>query len=1158
MGDVLFKLLLKSYFEYSKLLFQGSWGKLTQGEIVRMKILGRCLIVLIFLASYALAGTIYYVDATSGSDSNNGRTPSSAWKSLNKVNNQLFSPGDSILFKRGEIWEGSEKLNIVWSGSPTNPINFDAYGEGDKPVISVVIPLPAWDEYESWENEGNNLWSTTYAFYPYRMFFDGNENIEARSQADLNSDECWWYDSQTGKIYIYALNNPSIAYSSIKHSRGDWRAILLSNVDYIKIYNLDIRGGGASLEIRYGSTNITVDGCFLGQYAAQGIKINGSYCEVKNCVISSGMNCMTYSYNINGLSDGIIIQGDDYNANYNLIHHNTISDWGHTGISIECQTGGNTANFNEVYENDISSSHTNYCRGIGTAGNADGRCSFNKFYRNYIHDTSVHNQLHGDHNEFYYNIIVDVFETPYIRGRGWSNGINLFGSNEFNNVCHHNIIYNNVIHEIEGFGLGLDGWYGSQDVEDNLIRNNIITNWGEGHHGIRIVDHPTVKGNTFQNNCLYKSGVTDVVYYGHDPSNHYPYTMEEFNSQNGTAGDVISSNINVDPRFVAMQYNDFALHDDSPCINMGLDLGLSRDFAGNTIPYGSGVDIGAFEFIASIPLRAEINAAPFSGWIPLTVSFSSVPSGGTDPYSFSWDFGDGNSSSAQNPTHTFTSPGNYTVTFILTDIHGGQDTDTLNINASQQVASLTATAIASPVAGEIPLAVNFNGSVSGGTPPYTYTWDFGDETSANNQNTSHTYTNPGDYTVIFTVRDSDKRQGAVTLSISASQQTPTLTASVSASPLSGLVPLEVNFYGNASGGEAPYSYSWDFGDGSSSINQNTSHTYTKVDTYTVILTVRDSSGNLASESLLINVQADTPQVQLDMSLETGLPAEESGGTTQPSPGIHTYSAGSIVQISASPFADYRFSKWKGDIDEQNTFSRETSLLMDYNKVITAYLCTQCGDVNGDLNVTPSDAQAAFDIFLGILSNPTECQLENADVNADGIPTAPNVTPADAQAIFEYFLGIRALPGDCSSSSRSSAAGVIAQLEKKSAADRDFPAPRLIINDIDVIPGEIISVPVIINNPSGISSFGFDLLFDGDILEFIGVEKSDILQDFQELNGNPIAKGLVRVGGFTFKLIEDSSPSELVRLVFKVKAESLQRAFFMLIQLYDDLAQSHDH
>ena len=604
--------------------------------------------------------------------------------------------------------------------------------------------------------------------------------------------------------------------------------------------------------------------------------------------------------------------------------------------------------------------------------------------------------------------------------------------------------------------------------------------------------------------------------------------------------------------------DDEPLHDDSPCINMGLDLGLSRDFAGNTIPYGSGVDIGAFEFIASIPLRAEINAAPFSGWIPLTVSFSSVPSGGTDPYSFSWDFGDGNSSSAQNPTHTFTSPGNYTVTFILTDIHGGQDTDTLNINASQQVASLTATAIASPVAGEIPLAVNFNGSVSGGTPPYTYTWDFGDETSANNQNTSHTYTNPGDYTVIFTVRDSDKRQGAVTLSISASQQTPTLTASVSASPLSGLVPLEVNFYGNASGGEAPYSYSWDFGDGSSSINQNTSHTYTKVDTYTVILTVRDSSGNLASESLLINVQADTPQVQLDMSLETGLPAEESGGTTQPSPGIHTYSAGSIVQISASPFADYRFSKWKGDIDEQNTFSRETSLLMDYNKVITAYLCTQCGDVNGDLNVTPSDAQAAFDIFLGILSNPTECQLENADVNADGIPTAPNVTPADAQAIFEYFLGIRALPGDCSSSSRSSAAGVIAQLEKKSAADRDFPAPRLIINDIDVIPGEIISVPVIINNPSGISSFGFDLLFDGDILEFIGVEKSDILQDFQELNGNPIAKGLVRVGGFTFKLIEDSSPSELVRLVFKVKAESLQRAFFMLIQLYDDLAQSHDH
>ena len=148
-----------------------------------------------------------------------------------------------------------------------------------------------------------------------------------------------------------------------------------------------------------------------------------------------------------------------------------------------------------------------------------------------------------------------------------------------------------------------------------------------------------------------------------------------------------------------------------------------------------------------------------------------------------------------------------------------------------------------------------------------------------------------------------------------------------------------------------------------------------------------------------------------------------------------------------------------------------------------------------------------------------------------------------------------MPGNCSGSSRNSAAGVISQIEKKSASERAFPSQRLIVNDRDVIPGEVISVPVIISNPSGISSFGFDLLFDGEILEFMGVEKTDILQDFQDIKGNTIAKGLVRVGGYSFKLIEDSSPEELVRLVFKVKAKNPQRAFFMLIHLYDDLAQA---
>jgi len=88
---------------------------------------------------------------------------------------------------------------------------------------------------------------------------------------------------------------------------------------------------------------------------------------------------------------------------------------------------------------------------------------------------------------------------------------------------------------------------------------------------------------------------------------------------------------------------------------------------------------------------------------------------------------------------------------------------------------------------------------------------------------------------------------------------------------------------------------------------------------------------------------------------------------------------------------------------------------------TANFCAKCGDVNGDLTLTPADAQAAFDIFLGKIPSPTACQKENADVNADGAKTSPRITPLDAQLIFNKYLGRNDLSSDCSGNSRTSLA-----------------------------------------------------------------------------------------------------------------------------------------
>jgi hypothetical protein len=87
-------------------------------------------------------GTTYYVDATDGSDSANGTSPETPWKTVSKVNTEMssFNAGDSILFQRGETWSlgsGGEDnaLTISCDGSSGSVITFGAYGSGAIPVF---------------------------------------------------------------------------------------------------------------------------------------------------------------------------------------------------------------------------------------------------------------------------------------------------------------------------------------------------------------------------------------------------------------------------------------------------------------------------------------------------------------------------------------------------------------------------------------------------------------------------------------------------------------------------------------------------------------------------------------------------------------------------------------------------------------------------------------------------------------------------------------------------------------------------------------------------------------------------------------------------------------------------------------------------------------
>jgi PKD repeat protein len=239
---------------------------------------------------------------------------------------------------------------------------------------------------------------------------------------------------------------------------------------------------------------------------------------------------------------------------------------------------------------------------------------------------------------------------------------------------------------------------------------------------------------------------------------------------------------------------------------------------------------------ATTPPAADFSAAPTSGTAPLNVQFHDLSTG--PPSTWSWDFGDGGTSTLQNPTHTYASPGTYTVSLTASN-SGGSDTKTrsgyISVSAPPPP---SADFVGSPTSGTAPLAVSFTDLSSGS--PTSWSWSFGDGGTSTLQNPTHTYTTAGTYTVNLTASNtsgSDTKTRSGYISVSAP---PPPSANFAGSPTSGTAPLAVSFTDLSSG--SPTSWSWSFGDGGTSTLQNPTHAYTTAGSYTVSLTVGNASG----------------------------------------------------------------------------------------------------------------------------------------------------------------------------------------------------------------------------------------------------------------------------------------------------------------------------
>ena len=237
-------------------------------------------------SDYTASGKVYYVSA-SGSDSNNGTSENTPWKSLSKVSSVSLSSGDVVLFKRGDVFRGQLSMK--------DGVTYSAYGQGSKPCIygspENAADASSWSLLEGFDNiwvykneipdvglvvlnDGENLGLKVNTYFSGNRFVDadGNDfdivatldkNYEFFSECDsvIGSNGYPVLSKSTGKLYFYCdKGNPAEVFESIELCCYG-NILNGSNTKNVIVDNLCVKYGGSHGIGTSNATNFTVRNC---------------------------------------------------------------------------------------------------------------------------------------------------------------------------------------------------------------------------------------------------------------------------------------------------------------------------------------------------------------------------------------------------------------------------------------------------------------------------------------------------------------------------------------------------------------------------------------------------------------------------------------------------------------------------------------------------------------------------------------------------------------------------------------------------------------------------------------------------------------------------------------------------------------------------------
>jgi hypothetical protein len=528
-------------------------------------------ILILLNISSLLSAANYYVSSSSGNNRSNGRSQSTAWQNISKVNGKTFLPGDSVFFRRGDIWR--ETLAVAGSGTPNSNIYFGTYGTGANPKILGS------ESVGKWTDQGGNIWKSDNAFTDPRT---NNADIHFIEQgvvkwgnykpaaASLKSKYDWTWNNNC--IYIFSESNPASAFSSVEVPQL-YCCIDTYHNEYIHFNGIDVM---YAAYIGYDDNSSHSDHADISGLIIENCEIAfiGGITRIQSgfgvAVVYSDMvirNCTIHDCGRRGVS--LDIYGSGFTASNAIIENNNFYGGFHTtGVDLSVGSGTYTGSWDGVYIrnntfSDIAS--TPYIYGSNQI-----------FLQN--HAWSSQKAKAG--NIYIYN---NIFKYPNL------SAINVEGMSKV-------FIYNNVFYETSKTSSYVVQLWIDANNTNLKIKNNIFyssstdKNFGFAIYCVTPGTEIDLDYNLYSrvNNSVYV-----IRYYGTD----YFMNTIATSLRSKYAWETHCPAPAADPLFVSK--TDYRLKAGSPAISKGIQVKinnkiLDKDFGGKN--YMNPPSIGAYEY----------------------------------------------------------------------------------------------------------------------------------------------------------------------------------------------------------------------------------------------------------------------------------------------------------------------------------------------------------------------------------------------------------------------------------------------------------------------------------------------------------------------------------------------------------------------------------